>query len=605
MEEKKDFVPNNRNELFLKACELGFLDVVQFMYDSGGIDINYGDKAGHTALYLAVSQKNAEIADYLLALEGLDLHKSKTFQPIYAAIESGQIELAKKIMSYPGADVNMPFWNSTPLTLAIEQQHPEIVDFLLAKQETDALCKYFDTTSLSVALEKANDTKAAWKILNSRNCEYFRGLPKGLTLALKALELGDEDLFLEILQLPDISIDENLLFQLLEKGETDTLDLVLELPQADINCHSFKYGTLMAAAISLEAFAIADKLLCRSDFNVNKSGAFMPLATAARLGNILWVQKLLQVKDIDINARSWNEPPALLAAVKFPEIARLLLAQPKIDMMCTDLQHNTALHKAVEANCLETVKLLIEHGGIDINAANGDASCLLSLESRDLLLNNKEMAIQFGLQWLNGNFISYENFAKTGVTALEIAIVNNFADIAAYLLKQSGIDFERKNAIKSSALLLAITLKADTIASLILDCANVKVNGNGEYCTMPLLACYKQRNLPIFKKLLDNPHIDVNLTNSLGETLLSEIVTESMPDTAFLELLLQNPKIDINAPIAVMGTAMSVIDYAIRAADSIPQVLLLLDKYFHSEVKSKLSIASWENKQARKLLYMD
>ncbi|MCM1324813.1 MAG: ankyrin repeat domain-containing protein [Acetobacter sp.] len=92
---------NERNELFLEACAGGFSDVVDFMLNAGGINLNYLDKDNHSALWLAVHGKHLAIAQELLCQRGL--HLSTINSAIEEAHKQGINILVQELMEYPHA----------------------------------------------------------------------------------------------------------------------------------------------------------------------------------------------------------------------------------------------------------------------------------------------------------------------------------------------------------------------------------------------------------------------------------------------------------------------------------------------------------------------
>ena len=138
---------------------------------------------------------------------------------------------------------------------------------------------------------------------------------------------------------------------------------------------------------------------------------------------------------------------------------------------------------------------------------------------------------------------------------------------------------------------------------------DIDVNGSGNIYDTPLKLCIKNQQLEVFKKLLEHPRINVNIKDDDGETPLSELVNrQPFPSKeeyyAFIELLLQKPETDINAKFTVLARQMTILDFIVQSADSMPQELLLLYKYRKNEVESKLQIPNWDNKIARALLNM-
>ena len=89
---------NKRNDFFIKACSGGFADVVGFMLNVGGLDLNYSDIENHTALWYAVHNKYSEIVKQLICFGGID--QMTMSQAISEAHKQGDTELRNFLLEH-------------------------------------------------------------------------------------------------------------------------------------------------------------------------------------------------------------------------------------------------------------------------------------------------------------------------------------------------------------------------------------------------------------------------------------------------------------------------------------------------------------------------
>lgn len=396
---------NGRNELFLKACADGFSDVIEFLLNAGGIDLNYLDHNDHSCLWMAVHHKNVEVVQRLLQIGGL--HLLTLNSAIEEAHKQGLNDLVLDIMDYPKAVNHSP-----------------------------------------------RDQKA------------------------------------------------------------DLLRLCNGL-------HGFDFDVL-TAAIKLRNFSLAEKIIDVAEIYIDPTADFTPLVSAIESGNGDLVQKLMRKKEIDINSYGLMEVPPLFSAVKSPEIIGWLLKRSDFNVRRKDRKDNTVLHKAVQECAFDSVRLLVEYGGVKIDAVNKDASCFLTEESRKNLNTpygdtpTAGTDRTFGYQPLLGRRIPVGDYSKTGLTALQTAVALGYSDIALYLINEAGARVDIPLPGDIPLLFLAIHQKMEDVVRAILQRLSLKqlnaVVPDPNHQKLQVTAlhiAFRARALNIFKMLLEYP-IDVN-----------------------------------------------------------------------------------------------
>ena len=111
------------------AVKSGKMEVVQLLVESGA-DVNAMGKNDRPPLYMAVEEDNIAIAKYLIA-HGADVNAGDNWTALQQAPYSSSVEMVKLLIS-KGADVNAKTdRGQTPLSLAKERGHKQIVELLL------------------------------------------------------------------------------------------------------------------------------------------------------------------------------------------------------------------------------------------------------------------------------------------------------------------------------------------------------------------------------------------------------------------------------------------------------------------------------------------
>lgn len=111
------------------------------------------------------------------------------------------------------------------------------------------------------------------------------------------------------------------------QGDVEIVDLLLDVPNININITTDSGSTPLHAAISGLHFLTMDKLLAMKDIDVNRRKTIdgnTPLHFAARYGNYEALQKLLSMKSIDVTIKNDKNETALDVAVDIESRSLLL-----------------------------------------------------------------------------------------------------------------------------------------------------------------------------------------------------------------------------------------------------------------------------------------
>ncbi|KAF3399850.1 putative ankyrin repeat protein [Penicillium rolfsii] len=113
------FAVENRNVLL--AC---------LLIDLEALDPNICDDQGWTALSYAAGQGDLRMLELLLTRTDLDLNVSRA-SPIYLAAERGHLEVVRRLVSLDEVDINQTVWHKSPLFIAIENGYRDVAKLLL------------------------------------------------------------------------------------------------------------------------------------------------------------------------------------------------------------------------------------------------------------------------------------------------------------------------------------------------------------------------------------------------------------------------------------------------------------------------------------------
>lgn len=266
----------SRRPIHIAAFE-GRLEIMEILLNDKRVDVTIGERDGENALHLAARRGYAEIVNLLLKHNGLVLVSKQTA------------------------------WGNTPLTLAAQHGHLNVVQILLDQESIDPSCADIDG---QLPLHKAA-ANGYWDIVDLLLCHAGHPKPS------------------------EIHVD-----KLQEHKRKDMLEVVerlLSVP-AFQNVNSTKYlgQSLLHRSIRNQDYRLTKFLLAREDIDVNSKYPIWkgtPLHFAAHDGKVEGVKLLLQHKGIDINARVSHGITALKVAKWYnrQEVVDLLLSHGAMD----------------------------------------------------------------------------------------------------------------------------------------------------------------------------------------------------------------------------------------------------------------------------------
>lgn len=330
------------NTPLILAVQGGHADMVGLLLNHKA-DPNIRHENGSTALFLAAGNGHAEIVSLLLTakadprIPGPRPHDaSSTETPLMAAARHGHLDVANLLLDHGcKADERVSQGDGwTPLLLACETDHPEMVKLLLSRtRDINARYGKYKYTQLHFAAEQ-NLRKSVSMLLDH-----------GADLRIR------DDRY------------ENTAFELaIERGSVEAMDLFLTRG-ADLNFRNpLSLSTPLHVAASRGTPVVVERLLAKqAHLQAQNDFGETPLHMAAFHGTVGVVKVLLDHK-ADPNAKDRDgETPLHRAVVNGREEIVNLLLDHGADATIRNRKGETVLQVAVQNDHAETARLIRAH----------------------------------------------------------------------------------------------------------------------------------------------------------------------------------------------------------------------------------------------------
>eukprot|EP00012_Vannella_robusta_P000603 CAMPEP_0206187998 /NCGR_PEP_ID=MMETSP0166-20121206/3332_1 /ASSEMBLY_ACC=CAM_ASM_000260 /TAXON_ID=95228 /ORGANISM="Vannella robusta, Strain DIVA3 518/3/11/1/6" /LENGTH=254 /DNA_ID=CAMNT_0053603681 /DNA_START=831 /DNA_END=1592 /DNA_ORIENTATION=+ len=131
--------PDRQNRIaYHQACQFGHLEVVQYLIESGKVELNLGNDSGRNCLFLACMGASEEVVEFLLEQEGLEIEKADHWgtTPFGESCYIGNPEVVKLFLARTDIDLNHKDEEGImPLEIACTHGNPEVVKLLLQNED--------------------------------------------------------------------------------------------------------------------------------------------------------------------------------------------------------------------------------------------------------------------------------------------------------------------------------------------------------------------------------------------------------------------------------------------------------------------------------------
>ena len=303
--------------------------------------------------------------------------------------------------------------------------------------------------------------------------------------------------------------------------------------------------------------------------------------TAAKKGNAIEVQRLIDIPEVDVNyadrsrmdaRRVLGNHTSLYLAARYghEEVVKVLLQHPKLDVNHRDYFNRTALWLAINRGHLPVSKLLINDNRTDVNMAGG----AITRSSRNKpMVTPLYMASRRYKDYNQNDIPHYLEVVKllvshpqidinkgslqSGETPLLVASMNGNEEVVKELLAHPKIDvnkvYESGPDEGASALLVASSNRPPSLEVVkdLLSHPDIDVNHqvDSQYPKPTALFIASQKgNLTLLKMLLAHEKIDVNQGMKGNRERTALFTASAMGNVDIVKALLDDQRVDVNQP---------------------------------------------------------
>lgn len=468
---------------FSWACLRGKLPVVMALLETGKVDVESRDDGGQTPLMKAARSGCADIVKRLVAIDDVDLNSADAFdgRTLLIAIQYGH-KKAVEVLLDSKVDVKLRnFWEHTPLGVAIQHSHPDIVKLLLRTEKADLLNVNAHKQTALAAVASMRSFGAKDGVLELL---LERGIPPDAT---------------------DIK-DRTALLSAAKDDNVYAVKVLLDSGRVDYHRRDKNNRTLLELAVFHGARNVVSELL-KNDIYRHGSGSNLIL-TAARKGYSDTLHMLLKQTDLDANA--------------------------------TDDVGRTALHRAAHYGRIDMIGILLDSGKADADLRD-DKGCTPFATAIGCKNYERYLMVRaFLIRNIHINVNSKRNHG--GMTPFAEACENNDVAMVKWLLQNYPVDVNARFLRGSTPLIRAVRFNRSEIIALLLKAKGVDVNALDRDGRTSLAWAVSSGNLELVRFLLSREDIDVEMGDSHGRTPLARAVERGVK--SIFEMLLDTGRVD-------------------------------------------------------------
>ncbi|XP_065346583.1 serine/threonine-protein phosphatase 6 regulatory ankyrin repeat subunit B-like [Cloeon dipterum] len=434
-------VDSNQSTLLMYAIIDSYVverDVVHWLIEESGIDLNAVDQNGNSAINCACVKRMWDFVEILLTKDvDIRIKNANGENLLHLAAESGNSDLVQKLIER-GINPTLKD-NLGKNTLHYALQHFDIVKHLdreLAKEVTED-----KNTSLHLAINMYDYSIEVIRwLLDEAQVDVNAKNENGETALMTACSKNRFDVIQILLEnKADVSIQDNkgrtALHHAARSGHLDMIKMLFDHMASEKN----EDGSLNITQTLVELVKHVDK-----EDNT--------LLTLAMESNKKLDEKVISwlVDDIklDLNAVNCNGESALLLACKHRkwDAVDILLSRDDTDIGSKDQKERTALHWAAASGNLAVVQRLVERGA-DLTLKDSDGMNVMHHALRDV-----ETVKVF--HKLNKELVT--EITKNGSTCLHLAVIRGSPEVIRWLIDEGiEVDLDKSNYLGLTALSLA------------------------------------------------------------------------------------------------------------------------------------------------------
>ena len=369
------------------TCQAGQVEVMKLLLESPRINVGAISKRFNSLIRLAEQTNDTAMLEILLADERVQIEQEKTEPVICLPCATGRLQALELLLNSPRVDFSS-LWVSAdpssglmqgkrPLCVAVSEGQLEIVTHLITLQKPGIrvdvnIRSSSGATPLRLACEKGHrEIMAALLALSQIDVDTTN--LEGLTAFQTACSSGAIAI-VEIL-LADGRVNTN---HRSKKGDTalhlaakanrvDIVEALLQIPDIDINVQNNEGLTPFFIAYQSRAMAVAERLLKDDRLDLSETNtSLLNLLSACEAGSAPLVEVLLRDKRTDLNSglneafgASYLSSPVGVACTKnHTSVLLLLIADSRVRLE-PGLVDDVLSHSVSNANRVKIVQILM------------------------------------------------------------------------------------------------------------------------------------------------------------------------------------------------------------------------------------------------------
>ncbi|OHS97450.1 hypothetical protein TRFO_09457 [Tritrichomonas foetus] len=399
-----DFYPSNETFL-IAACRNKRVELIKRLLKEPDTNINAYDKHGNTALIYAVIQNSLEIVKLLCENDEIDINHQNFFKrnALSFAACGNFYEILIYLINNPDFDPNKSLVNAA-LAAAIINKHQEIVKILIqidfninAKVQFDEFCCTDPLVRSRVVQIPNVRASSIFQVTNNDRPKKQKEFANWslLKIAVQKQDLESLNLISQHKQFRrEESNADSALVYAAKSSNLEIFKAMLAISGRDVN-FVYKKESLLCVTTYHNSENILKYIIKCDDFDPILSNTNTAFYTAIISQPYKIVKKISHIKGIEINGKCPKMPPHIvnrlngqllngtlegmtplaIAAINSPDIVKLLLKHPDIDVNCRNSDGSTPIFNALQNPV--SLDLLLKDKRIDINAQDNNGRTLL------------------------------------------------------------------------------------------------------------------------------------------------------------------------------------------------------------------------------------